>query len=126
MPIPRASDGQPLSLYTLDIDAALDYARKALAEGLNVEITDRDLRDTKTHRSFQSSPILVKYWGVRVTEGASAMGYRSASAHQIIAAVEGSTPGEYGAIHADDLVRFCRDHYAGSGHAVGVAERGRG
>ncbi|MFI8850324.1 hypothetical protein [Streptomyces sp. 891-h] len=111
MSIPRQSNGRPLTFYSLDLDAAVAYARKALAEGLNVEITDRDLRDTKTYRSFQRSPVLVKYWGVTVTEGTSAMGYRSASAHQIIEAVESSSPLEYGAIHADDLVEFCRDYY---------------
>ncbi|WP_433101185.1 hypothetical protein [Streptomyces sp. CA-250714] len=111
-----------MAFYTLDVDAALDYARKALAEGLNVEITDRDLRDTRTHRSFQRSPILVKYWGVTVTEGASVMGYRSASAHQIIEAVETTAPEEYGAVHADDLVEYCRKYYKEIDEAVDVGD----
>ncbi|GAA2429513.1 hypothetical protein [Streptomyces macrosporus] len=111
MAIPREPNGRPLTLYTLSLDAALTYAREALSEGLNVEITDRDLRDTKTYRSFQDSPVLVKYWGVAVSDGDSAEGYRSASAHQIIQAVEALAPEEYGAIHADDLVAFCRAHY---------------
>ncbi|MGW5970004.1 hypothetical protein [Streptomyces sp. NPDC055186] len=111
MAIPREPNGRPLTLYTLSLDAALTYAREALAEGLNVEIQDRDLRDTKTYRTFQESPILVKYWGVAVSDGDSARGLRSASAHQILDAVEILTPEEYGAIHADDLVEFCRAHY---------------
>lgn len=112
MAIPREPNGRPLTLYTLSLDSALTYAREALSEGLNVEIKDRDLRDTKTYRSYQDSPILVKYWGVAVSDGDSAKGYRSASAEQIIEAVDALTPQEYGAIHADDLVTFCRTYYA--------------
>ncbi|WP_058044618.1 hypothetical protein [Streptomyces roseifaciens] len=116
MTIPREPSGRPLTLYTLDQDAALAYAHEALSEGLNVEIKDWDLRDTKTYGTFQKSPILVKYWSVSVTDGESAMGYRSSSAHQIIEAVEAVTPEEYGAIHAEDLVAFCRDHYNKTGN----------
>ncbi|WP_327721892.1 hypothetical protein OG381_45695 [Streptomyces sp. NBC_00490] len=108
MTIPRERNGRPLTLYTLDLQAALKYAHEALAEGLNVEITDRDLRDTLTYRTFQDSPILTKYWCVSLRDDASAMGHRSASAHQIIEAVEALQPEEYGAIHADDLVEFCK------------------
>lgn len=111
MTIPREPNGRPLTLYTLDLNAALDYAHEAIAEGLNVEIKDEDLRDTQTYRSFQDSPTLVKYWSVSVTDGASAMGHRSHSAHQIIQAVEALPPEEYGAVHADDLVEYCRAHY---------------
>ncbi|GAA0323144.1 hypothetical protein GCM10010302_72860 [Streptomyces polychromogenes] len=115
MAIPREPNGRPLTLYTLDLEAALEYAREALSEGLNVEITDRDLRDTQTCRSFQESPVLVKYWGVSLSDDASARGLRSASAHQIIDAVEKLRPEEYGAIHADDLVEFCKAHYRKTG-----------
>ncbi|MFF0745646.1 hypothetical protein ACFYVL_35165 [Streptomyces sp. NPDC004111] len=111
MTIPREANGRPLTFYTLDLEAALAYARDALSEGLNVKVLDQDLRDTKTYRSFQESPILVKYWAVEVSEHDSARGYRSHSAHQIIDAVEALKPEEYGAIHADDLVTFCRVHY---------------
>ncbi|MFD4135692.1 hypothetical protein [Streptomyces goshikiensis] len=111
MAIPREPNGRPLTLYTLDLEAALEYAHEALSEGLNVEITDRDLRDTETYRSFQESPVLVKYWCVSLSDDASARGLRSASAHQIIEAVEKLRPEEYGAIHAEDLVEFCKAHY---------------
>ncbi len=76
-----------------------------------MEITDRDLRDTATYRSFQESPVLVKYWSVSLRDDASARGLRSAAAHQVIKAVETLRPEEYGAIHADDLVEFCKAHY---------------
>ncbi|MFF3259079.1 hypothetical protein ACFYWO_07860 [Streptomyces sp. NPDC002932] len=115
MAIPREPNGRPLTLYTLDLEAALEYAREALSEGLNVEITDRDLRDTQTYRSFQESPVLVKYWGVSLSDDASARGLRSTSAHQIIDAVEMLRPEDYGAIHADDLVEFCKAHYLKTG-----------
>ncbi|MEW2134054.1 hypothetical protein [Streptomyces sp. NPDC005435] len=108
MTIPRECNGRPLTLYILDLQTALEYAHESLAEGLNVEITDRDLRDTLTYCTFQDSPVLTKYWCVSLKDGASTMGHRSASAHQIIEAVEALRPEEYGAIHADDLVEFCR------------------
>ncbi|MGR3936869.1 hypothetical protein [Streptomyces sp. BRA346] len=53
----------------------------------------------------------MKYGQVSVTDGDSAKGYRSASAHQIIDAVTILAPEEYGAIHAEDLVKFCREYY---------------
>ncbi|NJQ08152.1 hypothetical protein [Streptomyces lonarensis] len=112
MAIPREPNGRPLTMYTMSLNAALDYAKKALAEGLNVEIKDMDLRDTVTYRTFQESPVLGKYWAVGVTTDDSAMGYRSKSAHQILEAVDRTTPEEYGAIHTDDLVAVCRGVYS--------------
>ncbi|AUG78650.1 hypothetical protein CFP65_3872 [Kitasatospora sp. MMS16-BH015] len=119
MAIPREPNGRPLTLYTMSLDKALDYAREALAEGLNVEIKDMDLRDTLTYRTFQESPILAKYWAVAVTTDDSANGYRSKSAHQVLQAVDMVTPEQYGAIHAEDLVAVCRSVYStGSTEAV--------
>lgn len=68
-------------------------------------------RNSGRPRTFQDSPTLVKYGQVSVTDGDSAKGYRSASAHQIIDAVTILAPEEYGAIHAEDLVKFCREYY---------------
>ncbi|MFE9049864.1 hypothetical protein [Streptomyces rubiginosohelvolus] len=104
MTIPREPNGRPLTLYTMDLNAAIAYAQEALAEGLNVAIKDCDLRDTKRYQSFQESPVFAKYWQVQVTTGDSARGYRSASAHQILEAVKVCTPEQYGAIHDDDLI----------------------
>ncbi|MFG2573251.1 hypothetical protein [Streptomyces sp. NPDC048481] len=112
MAIPREPNGRPLTFYSLSLDAAIDYGRQALAEGLNVAIKDWDLRDSITYRSFQESPTLVKYWAVEISENDSAMGYRSTSAHHVIEAVEQMSPEEYGALHAEDLVAFCRDYYS--------------
>ncbi|MEU2791072.1 hypothetical protein [Streptomyces sp. NPDC007100] len=112
MAIPREPNGRPLTFYSLSLDAAIGYAREALAEGLNVVIKDWDLRDTITYSSFQESPTLVKYWAVEISEKDSAMGYRSTSAHHVVQAVDQATPEEYGALHAEDLVTFCRDYYS--------------
>ncbi|MBD0743871.1 hypothetical protein [Streptomyces sp. CBMA152] len=112
MATPREPNGRPLTFYSLSLDAAIEYARAALAEGLNVVIKDWDLRDTITYSSFQESPTLVKYWAVEISEMDSAMGYRSTSAHHVIQAVDHTTPEEYGALHAEDLVTFCRDYYS--------------
>ncbi|WP_416876401.1 hypothetical protein [Kitasatospora sp. SC0581] len=112
MAIPREPNGRPLTLYTISLDAALDYAKEALAEGLNVEIKDMDLRDTVTYRTFQESPVLAKYWQVNVTTDDSARGLRSHSAHHVLQAVDEMTPKQYGAIHAEDLVEVCRGVYS--------------
>ncbi|GAA3375674.1 hypothetical protein GCM10020367_44390 [Streptomyces sannanensis] len=112
MAIPREPNGRPLTFYSLSLDAAVSYAREALTEGLNVAIKDWDLRDTITYSSFQESQTLVKYWAVEISDKDSAMGYRSTSAHHVIQAVEQMSPEEYGALHAEDLVAFCREYYS--------------
>ncbi|MFI8179242.1 hypothetical protein ACIF70_01785 [Actinacidiphila glaucinigra] len=112
MAIPREPNGRPLTFYSLSLDAAIAYAHEALSEGLNVVIKDRDLRDTITYRNFQESPTLAKYWAVEISERDSEMGYRSTSAHHVIQAVEQTSPEEYGALHSEDLVAFCREHYS--------------
>jgi hypothetical protein len=112
MVILRERSGRPLTLYTMDLNAAIEYAKEALGEGLNVEIKDMDLRDTKIYSTFQESPVLAKYWQVSLSTDDSARGLRSHSAHQILQAVDVMSPTEYGAIHAEDLVKFCRSVYA--------------
>jgi hypothetical protein len=112
MAIPRERSGRPLTLYTMDLNAAIEYAKKALGEGLNGAIKDMDLRDTKTYSTFQESPVLAKYWQVSLSTDESARGARSHSAHQILQAIDAMSPTDYGAIHAEDLVEFCRSVYA--------------